>query len=156
FRVGAGVFIAASAACGIAPSEVVIVAARAIQGASAALMVPATSAIVLNAFGPTERGRAMGLYSGISMIFLALGPLIGGPLPDLVSWRAVFYVTPPAGLAMLALARVTLPRRAAAWSLAGMDWPGAAMLIGSLGALVLALMQGGAWGWESPAVVSLF
>ena len=156
FRIGATVFIAASAACGVAPSQAVLVAARAVQGAGAALMAPATSAILMNTFGPSERGRAMGIFSGVSMIFLALGPLIGGTLTDVVSWRAVFYVNLPVGLVMLALARVTLPRRAAGWSVAGMDWPGTAMLVGSLCALVLALMQGASWGWESRDVVGLF
>jgi EmrB/QacA subfamily drug resistance transporter len=155
FRAGAGIFIAASAACGVAPSAAVLVAARAVQGAGAAMMAPATSAIIMNAFGPSERGRAMGIYSGVSMIFLALGPLIGGTLTDLVSWRAVFFVNLPIGMLMLALARVTLPRPSAARSLAGMDWFGTALLVGSLGALVLGLMQGSSWGWESSAVVGL-
>src|SRR5262245_25283559 len=156
FRVGAVVFLAASAACGIAPSEAAIIVARAVQGAGAALMAPASSAIVVSMFGPSERGRAMGIFSGVSMIFLALGPLIGGVLTDVVSWRAVFYVNLPVGLVMLALARVTLPRQTAARSLAGMDWPGTAMLVGSLGALVLALMQGPSWGWQSRPIVGLF
>src|SRR5215468_7171287 len=142
FRAGATIFIAASAACGVAPSAAVLVGARAVQGAGAAMMAPATSAILMSAFGPSERGRAMGVFSGVSMIFLALGPLIGGMLTDLVSWRAVFYVNLPVGLVMLALARVTLPRHTGVWSLKGMDWPGTALLVGCLGALVLALMQG--------------
>src|SRR5262245_21700643 len=155
FRIGAWVFLAGSAACGIAPSEAAIIAARAVQGAGAALMAPASSAIVIGAFAPKERGRAMGIFSGVSMIFLALGPLIGGVLTDVVSWRAVFYVNLPVGLVMLALARVTLRRPTAGRSLAGMDWPGTVMLVGSLGALVLALMQGASWGWDSRAVVGL-
>src|SRR5262245_7757586 len=156
FRIGAWVFLAGSAACGIAPSEAAIIAARAVQGAGAALMAPASSAIVIGAFAPKERGRAMGIYSGVSMIFLALGPLIGGTLTDVVSWRAVFNVNLPVGLVMLALARVTLPRQTGVWSLKGMDWSGTALLVGSLGALVLALMQGASWGWKSSVTVGLF
>src|SRR5262245_47568827 len=155
FRVGAVVFLAASAACGIAPSETAIIVARAVQGAGAALMAPASTAIVISMFGPSERGRAMGVFAGVSMIFLALGPLIGGTLTDLVSWRAVFYVNLPVGLVMLALARVTLRRGTGVWSLKGMDWPGTALLVGCLTALVLALMQGSSWGWTSSATVGL-
>src|SRR5262249_5673662 len=155
FRAGATIFIAASAACGVAPSAAVLVAARAAQGAGAAMRAAATAAMLVSAFGPSERGRAMGIYSGVSMIFLALGPLIGGTLTDLVSWRAVFYVNLPVGLVMLALARVTLSRPTATRSLAGMDWLGTVLLVGSLAALVLGLMQGASWGWESRGVVGL-
>jgi EmrB/QacA subfamily drug resistance transporter len=157
FRVGAVVFVTASALCGLAGSELAIIASRALQGAGAAMMVPATSAIILNAFGQSERGKAMGIYSGVSMIFLALGPLVGGLLTQSVTWRAVFFINLPIGLAMLVAAHKTLPspplrriRRDA------IDWVGIPLLIGGLGSLVLALMQGQSWGWGSPVVIGLF
>jgi MFS family permease len=109
FRLGALVFVAASAACGLAQSESWIIAARAIQGLGAAMMIPPTTATVINAFNASERGRAMGIYGGISMISLALGPLVGGLLTQSVTWRAVFWVNLPVGLAMLALAAISLP-----------------------------------------------
>src|SRR5215469_14459213 len=84
FRLGAVVFVAASAACGLAQSETWIIAARAIQGLGAALMTPPTSATVVNAFDVSERGRAIGIYVGVSMIALALGPLAGGVLTQSV------------------------------------------------------------------------
>lgn len=156
FRIGAMVFVIASAACGLAPNEAGIIVARAVQGAGAALMAPATSAILMRVFGPEERGRAMGIYAGISMIFLALGPLVGGTLTDAVSWRAVFFVNLPVGAVMLALARVTLPRGAAPdRTQGGMDWIGVPLLVGALGALVLGLMQGSVWGWGSPVILGL-
>jgi EmrB/QacA subfamily drug resistance transporter len=154
FRVGAATFVVASAACGLAGGEAGIVAARALQGAGAALMAPATAAIVVGAFAPHERGRAMGVYSGVSMIFLALGPLVGGVLTAGVSWRAVFFVNLPIGVAMLAVARFTLPRSGSVRS-GSIDAAGVPLLVGGLGALVLGLMQARAWGWESPAVLAL-
>jgi MFS family permease len=90
FKIGAVAFLAASAACGFAESEAFLITARAIQGIGAALMIPASGAIVINAFSVKERGRAMGIYAGISMIFLALGPLVGGLLTEGWTWRAVF------------------------------------------------------------------
>ncbi|HVI38982.1 MAG TPA: MFS transporter [Gaiellales bacterium] len=71
FKVGATVFIASSVVCGLAGSEPILLAARACEGIGAAMMIPATGAIVINAFQPQERGRAMGFYAGVSMIFLA-------------------------------------------------------------------------------------
>ena len=110
FKIGVIVFIAASAACGFAQSETWLIGSRAVQGAGAALMIPASGAIVINTFAVSERGRAMGIYAGISMIFLALGPLVGGVLTQGVTWRAVFWINLPVGLTMLALAHLSLER----------------------------------------------
>ena len=154
FRLGGLVFVLASAACGLAQSDSWIIIARAVEGVGAALMTPASGAIVMNAFGASERGKAMGVYSGVSMIFLALGPLIGGVLVQWISWRAVFYVNLPVGIAMLALAQTTLPRKVVP-SGGRIDWPGVPLLIGGLGALVLGLMQSREWGWGSPAIIGL-
>jgi EmrB/QacA subfamily drug resistance transporter len=153
FKLGVAVFVAASAMCGFAQSEAWILGARAVQGVGAALMVPASGAIVINAFDPQERGRAMGIYAGISMVFLALGPLVGGVLTEGVTWRAVFYVNLPVGLGILALAFAAVPRDRPTGN--RMDWGGAITLVSGLGALVLALMQAQTWGWGSAATLSL-
>ena len=73
------------------------------------MMIPSTGALIINAFDVRERGKAMGIYTGVSMVFLALGPLVGGVLTQGVSWRAVFFVNLPIGLAILAAAHYTLP-----------------------------------------------
>jgi EmrB/QacA subfamily drug resistance transporter len=153
FRVGALVFVLASGACGLAQSEAWIIAARAVQGMGAALMTPASGALVINAFAPAERGRAMGVYAGVSMVFLALGPLIGGLLTEGVSWRAVFYVNLPIGAAMLVAARYTLPPDRP--TRGRIDWGGAPLIVLAIGCLVLGLMQSRSWGWGSPAVIGL-
>jgi EmrB/QacA subfamily drug resistance transporter len=154
FRLGAVLFLAASVGCGLAQSGAWIIAARAGQGLSAAAMIPAAGAIVINAFGVRERGRAMGIYAGISMISLAFGPLAGGVLTQVISWRAVFWVNIAPGLAMLVLAAVTLPADTPERG-ARMDWPGALTLVPGLVLIVLGLMQSGQWGWRSSATAAL-
>jgi EmrB/QacA subfamily drug resistance transporter len=155
FKLGAGVFVAASAACGLADSEATLLVARAVEGLGAALMIPATGAIVINAFEPRERGRAMGVYAGVSMVFLALGPLLGGILTQDVSWRAVFWINVPIGVVMLVLAHLTVPRAPRVPG-ARLDWVGTLLLVPALTALVLALMQSQEWGWGSLAIIALF
>lgn len=157
FRAGGALFVTASALCGLADSEAAIIAARALQGLGAALMIPATGAIIINTFAPSERGKAMGTYTGVSMVFLALGPLVGGLLTEHVGWRSVFYVNLPVGLAMLVAAGITLnagPRPRITRD--SIDWLGIPLMIGALGSLVLALMQGKTWGWDSTAIIALF
>ena len=157
FRLGVAVFVAASAVCGLATDETWVIVARGVQGIGAAAMIPATGAIVINAFAPRERGKAMGIYVGTSMVFLALGPLVGGLLTQWVSWRAVFFLNLPIGLVTLVAAHYTLPRAARLAARAGsIDWLGAVLLPAGLGALVLALMQGQTWGWESQSILGLF
>jgi EmrB/QacA subfamily drug resistance transporter len=154
FRLGGLIFVLASAACGLAQSDDMIIGARVVEGIGAALMTPASGAIVMNAFGAEERGKAMGVYSGVSMIFLALGPLIGGVLVQAISWRAVFFVNLPVGIVMLALAQTTLPRKVTPPG-GRVDWVGVPLLIGGVGALVLGLMQSLTWGWGSPVIIGL-
>ena len=152
FKVGAIVFIASSAVCGLAGSEAILLAARAGEGIGAAMMIPATGAIVINAFEPQERGRAMGVYAGVSMIFLAMGPLLGGVLTQDVSWRAVFWINVPIGIVMLVLAHVTVPRGTPIPG-ARIDWFGLFTIVPGLTALVLALMQSQEWGWGSAKTI---
>ena len=73
------------------------------------MMMPASAAIVIGAFGIAERGRAMAIYAGISQVFLAIGPLLGGLLTETVSWRAVFWLNVPVGIAALATVHVARP-----------------------------------------------
>jgi EmrB/QacA subfamily drug resistance transporter len=154
FKLGGLVFVAASAVCGLATSDTMLLAARAAQGIGAALMVPASGALVINAFEPQQRGRAMGIYAGISMIFLAMGPLVGGALTDWVTWRAVFFINLPLGLVMILLAQISLrpenPDRSQR-----MDWAGFFLIAVGVAALVLGLMQSEVWGWGSPATIAL-
>jgi EmrB/QacA subfamily drug resistance transporter len=157
FRAGASLFVLASALCGLAQNEMMIIASRGLQGVGAAMMTPSTGAVIVNTFDIRERGKAMGIYTGISMVFLALGPLVGGLLTESISWRAVFYVNLPIGIAIVTAAHFTLPHRARPRVAHGaIDWTGIPLLVGGLGALVLGLMQGQSWGWGSPAILSLF
>jgi EmrB/QacA subfamily drug resistance transporter len=156
FKAGSALFVLASALCGFADNELAIVAARGLQGVGAAMMVPSTGALIMNAFGRSERGKAMGLYSGISMIFLALGPLVGGLLTEEISWRAVFFCNLPIGALLIVASHFTLPRRPRPSIERGaIDWVGIPLLVASLGSLVLGLMQGQDWGWSSPPVLGL-
>ncbi len=157
FRLGVSVFFVASMACGLAPhgpaGEPWIIAARAVQGAGAALMVPVSAAIVIDAFAPSERGRAMAIYTGISQVFLAIGPLLGGVLTESVSWRTVFWLNVPVGLGALIMVHIARPddRRLANVQIGARS---VALLVAGVGATVLAVQQASVWQWGSPATLA--
>lgn len=153
--VGVSIFIVFSALCGLAQSDVWLLVSRALQGVGAALMVPPTAAIVTATFPTSERGRAMGIFAGVSMIFLSLGPLIGGLLTEYASWRWVFLVNLPIGLATIAMvAHARPPGRVEGGQ--RLDLAGLFTLVPGLALSVLALMQGNAWGWGSARTLVLF
>lgn len=152
FRAGVTTFLLASAACGLAPDGAAMIAARVVQGAGAALMLPVSASIVMAAFPSAYRGRAMAVYAGISQIFLALGPLLGGSFTEWWTWRAVFWINVPIGIAALALVHLAAPANPARRS-SRIDGFHAALLLAGVGTAVYALQQSSDWGWQSARTV---
>src|SRR5678816_998046 len=109
FIIGVLVFTAASVACGLAPNAAALIAARAVQGAGAALLVPTSLAIISAAFPEKERGRAIGTWAGASALTTALGPVLGGWLTDAWSWRAIFFINVPVAALAVAIALWHMP-----------------------------------------------
>ncbi len=104
FIVGLSVFTAASAAAALAPTTDLLVAARAIQGAGAAIVTPLTLTLLAEAFPPERRGLAIGVWSGISGVAVAVGPLIGGAVVQGISWHWIFWINVPIGIVLGPLA----------------------------------------------------
>jgi EmrB/QacA subfamily drug resistance transporter len=156
FLVGVTIFALSSATAGLAQSDVMLVTSRVAQGIGAAFMMPATLSIVTHAFPPEERGKAIGTWAGVSALALAIGPLLGGFLTEEVSWRAIFYINLPvaAGAILASLFAVRESRDETVGR--EVDFAGVAALTAGLTALVLALVEGNAWGWGSPEILALF
>ncbi len=150
---GVAMFVFFSAMCGLAQSDAWLISSRALQGIGAALMIPPTATIVVNTFGVDERGKAMGIYAGISMIFLSLGPLIGGLLTESLDWRWVFWVNLPVGLATIAMVLWTKPDGRVEGG-QRFDKLGLVTLVPGLTLLVLGFMEASNWGWGSAKTIA--
>jgi len=149
------VFITASAACGLAPTVAVLVAARAIQAIGAAMLFANSPAILIRSFPPQQRGQALGLQSMMTYLGLTIGPSLGGWLTQSISWRAVFYINVPVGLLAFILSLVFVPaEKPAEANTERFDLSGAFLFSAGLVALLLGLNQGHAWGWTSPAILA--
>jgi EmrB/QacA subfamily drug resistance transporter len=138
-----------SALCGLAPSTGLLIAARAVQGIAGALMVPGSLAIVQASFRPVDRGRAIGFWSGLSGVSLALGPFLGGWLIDAFSWRLVFFVNVPIIAVTLMMALRHVPETRDPTAPERIDWLGGTALVAGLGAGVYALIEGPSGGWTT-------
>jgi MFS transporter, DHA2 family, methylenomycin A resistance protein len=149
FDAGLVLFTVASAACAAAPSVPVLVIARIAQGLGAAMLVPSSLALLRAAYTePRERARAVGAWGAIAGVGAASGPVLGGVLVGLISWRAVFVVNIPLGILGLALASRHLPKSGESTA-NGFDPPGQLLGIASLTLLTLGLIEGGEAGWGS-------
>jgi len=149
------IFTAASLGCAVAPTSGVLIAARAMQGVGAAILVPNSLALLNHAYGnETERGRAVGVWAAGASLALTAGPLIGGGLIEIAGWRSIFLVNLPIGLGALWLT----------WRYATdttqtqhrLDLPGQVAAIGMLGVLAGAIIEGGRLGWTNAWVVAGF
>src|ERR1700693_2071936 len=104
FTIGVGVFTAASAASALAPSIGALIAARALQGAGAAIVMPLTLTLISEAFPTDKRGVAIGLWGGIQGLAVAAGPVVGGAIAGGINWHWIFWLNVPIGLALMPLA----------------------------------------------------
>lgn len=154
FVVGVIIFALASAACGMAASAAVLIAARAVQGVGAALMQPASGALVIGSFAPGSRGKAMAVYVGIPLLFMVIGPVLGGVITQAASWRWCFWINLPIAAVSLVLTAMARPadRRSASRRI---DPLALMLLLIGLPALVLGVQQGSDWGWFAPWLPSL-
>jgi len=154
-QTGLAVFTLASTACGLAPSTAILVAARLLQGLGAALMVPASLALLQAAYPDrAARARAFGIWGGVAGIAAASGPILGGVLIAGLGWRAIFFVNVPFGLAGMVLTARSVP--APSGRRRALDLPAQVLGVVALGALTAALIEAGPLGWSSPAVLAGF
>lgn len=151
FNLGVVIFAVSSATCALAIDETSLIVSRAAEGVGAALMIPASQTLVLNAFDIRSRGKAMGVYAGVSLVFLSLGPLIGGAFTE-ITWRLVFWINLPVAAATIVLGVIARPDGKVARG-QRLDWPGTLTIVPGLCLLVLGLMQATTWGWGSVATI---
>ncbi|MFF9282930.1 MFS transporter [Streptomyces griseosporeus] len=154
YLTGVAVFTAASVACSLAPSTGWLIAGRVLQGAGAAALSPASLALLVAAHpAPRERVRAIGLWAGLSGIGLAAGPVAGGVLTEAFGWPAIFLVNLPIGVVLLLAGLRTLEETRNP-NAPAIDVPGTVLSVMGVGALTYSLIEGGARGWTSPAVLA--
>jgi EmrB/QacA subfamily drug resistance transporter len=155
FLTGLVLFSAGSLACALAPSLGLLVAFRALQAVGGAMLSPSTMAIVRNTFAdPRERAQAIGVFAAMFGISMALGPVLGGFLVSAVSWRAVFLVNLPVGLAAIVLAARFVPESLAPRP-RRLDPAGQVLVITALAALTYAVIEGGRAGFGTARIVIL-
>jgi EmrB/QacA subfamily drug resistance transporter len=153
FATGIGLFTAASAACALAPGIGTLIAARVVQGAGAALVMPLALALLTAGFPPEQRGKAMGLFSAVTGLAVLGGPVVGGAITEGLAWEWIFWLNVPIGLAVIPLVLTRLqesfgPQRPA-------DLPGIALVTGAALGIVWGLVRGNSAGWGSPEVVGM-
>ncbi|MFI9250042.1 DHA2 family efflux MFS transporter permease subunit [Streptomyces sp. NPDC053069] len=154
FLAGMAVFTGASAAAALAPGIDSLIAARAVQGVGAAVMMPLTLTLLTTAVPAEKRGMAFGVWGAINGLGVASGPLIGGSLTEHVSWHWIFWLNVPLGLAVMPLARLRLAESHGTG--ATLDIPGTLLVSGGLFGIVYGLVRAPSDGWtDSPVLTGL-
>ena len=155
FVIGIVVFTGASLWCGLADSGNMLIAARVVQGAGAALMNPATLSIIAATFLPRERGMAIGIWAGVSALALAIGPLVGGLLTEHLSWHWIFFVNIPVGVLAIAASYLFITESKDETH-TSLDLPGLGTSALGLFALTYGLIEANTYGWSSARIVGSF
>src|ERR1700674_2456995 len=141
FVAGVVLFSVSSAWCGLAPNIRQLIVARGLQGIGGALLVPGSLALISANFSQKDRGRAIGTWSGFTSITAAIGPLLGGWFTEHGSWRWVFFINLPMGLAILWLALWKVPESRAGNQVQRLDWAGGLLAMLGFGGIVFALIE---------------
>ncbi len=151
FVAGVAGFGVGSALCAMAPDVTTLIVARALQGVAGAMLTPAALAIIVAVFPAEERGAAIGSWTAWGAIGVLVGPLLGGQIVDVASWRWIFLLNVPLIGIALALAAVAVPGRRLESSSA-LDWPGAALVASALAGVSFGLIEAPVLGWAHPGV----
>jgi EmrB/QacA subfamily drug resistance transporter len=154
FLIGTVIFAIASAGCGFAGTIHQLIAARAVQGLGAALLVPGSLAIISSSFAEEKRGGAIGTWSAFSAITTAIGPVMGGWLIEHFSWRAVFFINLPIAI-LVVLISVVHVRENPNRENTRIDWLGAGLAATGLGGLVYGLLESSRLGFRNHTVVTV-
>ena len=152
FLLGLAVFTGASALAAIARSTDLLIAARAVQGAGAAVVTPLTLTLLAEAFPQQRRGIAIGVWSGVSGIAVALGPLVGGAVVQSLSWHWIFWINVPIGIVLAPLAARWLSESRGPYG--KLDLPGLALASTGLFGVVFGLVRAQSLGWTSPSIIA--
>jgi EmrB/QacA subfamily drug resistance transporter len=152
FAAGLGVFAAASAACALAPGVGWLIAARAVQGAGAALVMPLGLALLGAAFAPAQRARAIGIFASVTSLAVLCGPLLGGAVVQGVSWPWIFWLNVPVALALIPAALTRVEESHGPDS--ALDGAGVALATAATLGIVWALVRGNSAGWGSREVIA--
>jgi EmrB/QacA subfamily drug resistance transporter len=152
FVVGLALFSAASAACALSPDVGWLIAARAVQGAGAAIVAPLSLSLLSAAFAPDRRGSALGIYGAITGLAVVAGPVVGGAVTEGLAWQWIFWLNVPIGLAAIpfVLARIDESRGPRA----RLDVAGLVLITGAALGIVWALVRANNAGWGSAEVVA--
>ena len=147
FVLGMVIFAISSALCGLSFNIGWLISARALQGVGAALMIPASTPLLMSIFPPNERGKASGINVSVSSIFLIFGPLIGGYFTQYLSWRWIFWINLPLAILGLVLVFCFIPKSPKRD--VRLDPLGFFFFLIASSSLIIIIMQGSAWGWTS-------
>ncbi len=153
YLIGLSFFGIGSVISGLSVYNWWLILGRVVQGVGGALIVPTTAALFMKVFPPGQRARAIGINTGISSIFMMLGPVVGGFFTQYLSWRYIFWINIPVVIFGFIMTQKLLRSREKRGSF---HFMGAIPLCIAVIALVVALMQGGSWGWGSPMIITLF
>jgi len=154
FVTGIALFTASSAVAALAPTIGVLIAARALQGAGGAMIMPLSLTLLSAAVRPERRNAALGIWGAIGGTAIAIGPLVGGVVTSGWAWQYIFWLNVPVGLVLLPLARWRLAESRG--SAAPLDLAGVGLVSVGLFGVVLGLVRGNAHGWTSPSVLASF
>jgi EmrB/QacA subfamily drug resistance transporter len=156
FIVGLLIFTASSLACGLATNSHMLIAARVVQGAGAALMNPATLSIITATFPPRQRGMAIGIWAGTSAMALAIGPLVGGLITQYINWSWIFFINVPVGVLGIVVARLAIRESRDTSHEQRLDLPGLVTSAVGLFGLIYGLIEANNYGWTSTRILVCF
>lgn len=142
FCIGVLLFAFGSGWCGVGGSIPILITARAVQGAGAALLLPGSLSLISAFFDQEKRGKAIGIWSGASAMTAAVGPVLGGWLVDRASWRWVFFINLPIAVAILVISFARIPESRDQKMTSRLDWPGAVLATVALAGITFALIEG--------------